>query len=336
MSSSKVRWGILGCADIARGSFIPAVRETENGVLQAVGSRSKEKSEAFAREHGIARAYDSYTAVLEDPDVDAVYIPLPNTMHAEWIKQAAAAGKHVFCEKPLTMTYQQAKESVEACQKAGVLLVEAFVYRFHKQSAHIRKLLSENAIGDVLHTEARFHYSYGGPSDNIRLSTELGGGALLDVGCYTVSWSRFTMNEAPVAVAATSVTDEASGVDKTTVVTLSYSGGRTAVATSGIRMHGGQYAAIYGSQGIIEVTEPFHPRNHSAVRINVYGKIQDESVPTDKLPFTDAITTFHRAILEGEPLPFDVAQDILDQARTMEAVKVAAQEGRWIGLDEIV
>jgi len=339
--TTKVRWGILGTANIAKSAFIPSVRKTDSGEIVAVGSRSAEKARAFAQEYGIPLAYDGYDAVLENPDVDAVYIPLPNTLHAEWIIRAARAGKHVFCEKPLTMTYDEAKKAVQACKDAGILLVEAFVYRFHRQTRRIRELLDAGEIGDVLHTDARFHYAFGGPADDIRLRPEVGGGALLDVGCYVLSWTRFVMGELPLAIVSTAVPDEPSGVDKTCVATLRFAHGRTANVSSGIRMVGGQHAMIYGTRGQIEVSHPFHP---SPVRDGDPGarvllrrgqETLDVSVPSDKHPFYDAVEQVQRSILTGEPLPFSTMEDALDQALLMEACRLAAEDDRWVDLASI-
>lgn len=340
-NTSKVRWGILGTANIAQTAFIPAVRETVDGEIRAVGSRSLEKARAFAKAHQIPHAYESYEAVLDDPEIDAVYIPLPNTLHAEWIIAAAQAGKHIFCEKPLTMTYDEAKRAVEACKTAGVMLVEAFVYRFHRQSQRLRELLDSGAIGDVLHTDARFHYAFQGSPDNIRLRPEVGGGAFLDIGCYTLSWARFVMGEAPLAIAATLVDDEASGVDKTAVATLRFSRGRTANISAGIRMVGGQHAVIYGTEGLIQVNEPFHPsptrdgRPGAQLLVERKGTREDHAVPSDKRPFYDALERFHRSVLTGAPLPFDTMQDALEQARLMDACRIAAQEDSWVDLSSI-
>lgn len=339
--TTQVRWGILGCADIARTAFIPAVQETSNGVIRAVGSRSLEKARAFADTHGIAHAYGSYDEVVNDPEIDAVYIPLSNDLHAEWIIRSAKAGKQIFCEKPLTMTYLEAKQAVQACTDAGVMLVEAFVYRFHQQTKRIRELLDSGAIGDVLHTDARFHYAYQGPSDNIRLRPEVGGGALYDIGCYVLSWTRFVMGEAPLAVAATLVEDEPTGVDKTAVATLRFSRGRTANVSAGIRMPGWQRAIIYGTKGQIDVTEPFHPapgrdgRPGSQIIIDRGGEREVESVAGEHRPFYEAVAQFQHSVLTGEPLPFATMEDSLEQARLMDACRIAAQEDRWVDLASI-
>src|SRR5690606_28886149 len=141
MSSRKVRWGVLGSASIADYSFVPAVKESGGGELTAIGSRSKERAQAFAGKHGFSKAYGSYDEVLADPDVEAVYIPLPNTLHLEWIIRAAEAGKHVFCEKPLTMTADEARQAVAACERRGVLLAEAFVWRYHRQTQKLQEIV---------------------------------------------------------------------------------------------------------------------------------------------------------------------------------------------------
>lgn len=339
--TTQVRWGILGTANIARHAFIPAVKETETGVVRAVGSRNLEKARSYAEENGIAHAYGSYQEVLDDPEIDAVYIPLSNDLHAEWIIRSAQAGKHVFCEKPLAMNYQEVKRAVQACRDAGVLLFEAFVYRLHGQSRRIHELIDGGAIGDVLHTEARFHYAFSGSPDNIRVRPEVGGGALYDIGCYVLSWARFVMGEEPLAVAATMVEDEPTGVDKTAVATLRFSRGRTANVSSGIRMFGGQHAVIYGTKGQIEVEAPFHPspgrdgQPGSRIIIQSGGERTVESHAGEHRPFWEAVVTFQRSVLTGEPLPFAAMEDALEQARLMDACRLAAQEDRWVDLASI-
>lgn len=324
-----VRWGILGTADIARISFLPGVKEA-GGEVVAVGSRSAEKAERFAAEWGISKAYGSYEAVLDDPGVEAVYIPLPNTMHAEWIAKAAEAGKHVFCEKPLTLTAREAEEAVAACRKAGVHLAEAFVYHYHRQTGAVRRLLESGAIGEVKHTDAVMHYTFSRDPGDIRLNPELGGGALFDVGCYVLSWARLVMGESPEAVAAHSVGDP-SGVDSSTLALLRFSGGRTASVSSGIRMNGGQSARVYGSEGVLEVSHPFHPRKGSALIVRRGMESEEHSVEIDNHPFTDAISRFQASVRSGEPLPVS-GEELVEQARLLEACRTAAESGSWVKL----
>lgn len=324
-----VRWGILGTADINRVSFLPAMKEA-GGEVVAIGSRSKEKAERFAAEWGISRAYGSYEAVLDDPDIEAVYIPLPNTMHGEWIAKAAQAGKHVFCEKPLTLTAREAEEAVAACRQAGVLLAEAFVYHYHRQTKAVRRLLESGAIGEVKHTDALMQYFFNRDPKDIRLSRELGGGALNDVGCYVLSWARLVMGGSPEAVAAVSVPDP-SGVDATTTALLRFSSGRTASVTCGIRMMGGQHARVYGTNGVLEVSHPFHPRQGATLVVRRGDAVEDHSLQLENHSFTDAIVRFQECVRTGEPLEVP-GEELVEQARLLEACRRAAEEGGWVNL----
>lgn len=327
--TERVRWGILSTANIAAGSFLPALAEA-GGEALAVGSRSSEKAEAFAKEHGINRAYGSYEAVLEAPDIDAVYIPLPNTMHLEWIERAARAKKHVFCEKPLAMTADEARRAVAATQEAGVMLVEAFVYRFHRQSRRIREWLDSGSIGDVYHTDACFHVGFPKDPSNIRLRPEVGGGALMDLGCYTLNWTLFVMGTLPSAVSATSYFT-ASGVDRSTVATLRFNGERTANVSSGFGIHGGQGAKVYGSLGTLEVTRPFHPRGEEArVVLHKDGRSEQLLTGEPEHPFTESVKRFQDAVLGKASLDARITPEIVEQARTVDAVRSAAQSGSWV------
>lgn len=332
MSAEKapaVRWGILGTADIARISFLPGVKEA-GGEVVAVGSRSAEKAERFAADWAIPKAYGGYDAVLDDAEVEAVYIPLPNTLHAEWIAKAAEAGKHVFCEKPLTMTAQEAEAAVAACQKAGVHLAEAFVYHYHRQTEAVQRLLESGAIGEVKHTDAVMHYTFDRDPNDIRLNPALGGGALLDVGCYVLSWTRLVMGGSPEAVAAHAVGDP-SGVDSSTIALLRFSGGRTASVSSGIRMRGGQNARVYGTEGVLEVSHPFHPWKGSTLLVRKGKESEDHSLEIANHPFTDAISRFQASVRSGEPLPVS-GKELVEQARLVEACRLAAERGSWVTL----
>ena len=194
------RFGILGCGGIA-GVFAEAVRsESKAAQIAAAASRDRQKAQAWAAERGISKAC-TYEELLEDPEIDAVYIALPNSLHAEWIARCAEAGKHILCEKPLTRTAAEAEEAVRKAEEAGVVLIEAFIYRFHPQTARIRELLDEGAIGPLRHVEAAFSYALDeeGRAQNIRTSAELAGGALMDVGCYCISFARFAFGAEPLS-----------------------------------------------------------------------------------------------------------------------------------------
>ena len=200
MNSDKVRWGIISTARIAATAFVPAVRQTRRGEVTAVASRSRDKGESFAREHGIPQVFDDYASLLASDGIDAVYNPLPNTMHREWTEAAAAAGKHVFCEKPLATTAADAEAMVAACEEAGVVFFEAFVFLYHPQSLKLRRLIDKGAIGELLQLHAHMSFPIQRPTDNIRMNRALGGGSLYDGGSYPITFSRFAFGEEPAGL----------------------------------------------------------------------------------------------------------------------------------------
>ena len=199
---AKVRWGIVSTAQIGRYVFIPALRATRRGELVAVAGRDAGRSAAFAGDLDIPEVFASYDALLASDLVDAVYLPLPNTMHEEWALRAAACGKHIFCEKPLATTVAGAQRMVDAARQNDVLLWEAMVFRYHPQTLRLRRLLDGGAIGDLRHVH--MHLSFNLPTgDNIRWQPELGGGVLMDVGCYLITVARWAAASEPTHVSAT-------------------------------------------------------------------------------------------------------------------------------------
>jgi xylose dehydrogenase (NAD/NADP) len=219
----RVGWGILGAAWIAGRAVLPAIRASRNGRLVAIAARDHERAEKFATEHGIHHVAAGYEAVLNDPDVDAVYIPLVNNLHLEWTLRAFEAGKHVLCEKPLGMNAFETEQMTSAANATGRLLMEAFMYRFHPRArAFVESLRGE----EVLHVEATFGFPLDDPA-NYRLRRELGGGALLDVGCYTVNVARWILGE-PEEVFGRSRSKTGGGVDISTSALLRFPGGATA------------------------------------------------------------------------------------------------------------
>jgi D-xylose 1-dehydrogenase (NADP+, D-xylono-1,5-lactone-forming) len=321
-----VRWGILGCANIARGAFIPALRSSRSGTAVAIASRDGAKAGQWAQEFGIAQAWGSYEALLADPAVEAVYIPLPNSMHAAWIERAAAAGKHVFCEKPLTASAAEAERALEICRRQGVLLYEAFVYRFQPQTALVRRLLDEGRIGQVRAATAKFHFKLRERVHNVRMKADLAGGALMDVGCYCIDWLRWLMGEPESVYARGEFTR---GVDTVCQGILDFGGGRSAVFSTGFEMAGGQGAVIHGEDGEIELTVPWHPRGEAAAVIVRTGPGQEEvhRVTPDVPVFLPAVEAFSTALREGRSLPVG-PEEGLRNLRTIEAVRRSMQSGR--------
>ncbi|MCB0213719.1 MAG: Gfo/Idh/MocA family oxidoreductase, partial [Anaerolineae bacterium] len=198
---STITWGILGTATIARVCVIPAIQASRNGRAHAIASRSIDRAQALAAEHNIPHAYDDYEAVLTDPAVDAVYIPLPNHLHHPWTLRALAAGKHVLCEKPLALNATEAQAMADAAQAAQRLLMEGFMYRFHPRSQHIKQLIKAGDIGQPCLIKTAFTFNLSDPN-NSRYRPEMGGGALMDTGCYGVSLARWLLEAEPIAVQA--------------------------------------------------------------------------------------------------------------------------------------
>ena len=195
------RWGILSTANIGRKAVIPALMESEQAQVAAVASRTINHAQAFADEMGIPTAYGSYEALLADPEIDAVYIPLPNHLHKPWTVRAAEAGKHILCEKPLALNTEECQEMIAAAKANGVQLMEAFMYRYHPRVLAARQMIQDGAIGELKTIESAFTYR-NEDTTNIRFQPEMGGGALLDIGCYCVNISRLMADGEPVAVHA--------------------------------------------------------------------------------------------------------------------------------------
>lgn len=322
----RIKWGILGCANIARKSFLPAVAASANGTAVAIASRDGAKAAAWAQEHQIDRSYDSYERLLADPEVDAVYIPLPNSLHAEWIERAAAAGKHVFCEKPLTANAAEAVQAVAAAARHGVLLFEAFVYRLHPQTALVRRLLDEGAIGEVKTAHAWFHFHLQERVHNVRMKADLAGGALMDVGCYCIDWARWLLGE-PESVWASAQYE--AGVDTTCQGALRFAEGRSVTFSASMDCTGYQGARIFGTKGEIELTAPWHPRGEqAAVIVRTPDGETVHRVSQDEPPFTAAVNAFGDAVLAGRPLP--VAPDEgTRNMRAIDAARASLQTGTW-------
>ena len=201
--SEKVKWGILGNATIARVCVIPAIQKSRNGMVHALGTRSPAAAGEVAAKNNSIHIYGDYEAVLADPEIEAVYIPLPNHLHLPWTVKALQAGKHVLCEKPLACNAREARAMAEAAAEAGLLLMEAFMYRFHPRSQRIKQLIADGFIGTPCLVRSAFCYHIGeellATADNYRLRPDMGGGALLDVGCYSVSLARWLLDAEPAA-----------------------------------------------------------------------------------------------------------------------------------------
>jgi len=331
MAQKKVRWGIIGTARIGETAFIPALRQTERGELVAVASRSQSSADAFAQKHEIPQALATYEALLASDEIDAIYNPLPNTMHAEWTIAAARHGKHVFCEKPLAMSPAEAQQMIDACNDAGVLLVEAFVFLLHPQTLKLRQLLDDGVIGNLLQLQARLTFHIDRPTDNIRLNKALGGGGLLDAGCYPITFTRFAFGMEPVAVQAAVHMDPDYDVDSRVAMLLTFPGNGFATLQTGVDAIGGPGAVLMGEKGYIEIPQPYHPRGESHFVVHTQAGAETVSFNTGKLPFTAAIEQFHECLLDGAT-PLVPATNAIGTARVIDAVFASAHSGQRVAI----
>ena len=255
--TDQVRWGILSTANIGR-KVIPAIHSSSNGVVAAVASRSPERAREFADEQDIPIVYGSYEELIESDDVDAIYNPLPNSMHAEWSIKCAQAGKATLCEKPFASDAAEAQTIVDAFEKHKVLLAEAFMYRFHPQHAKVKSIVADGGIGDLKIINSSFTF-YISDAANIRLSKSLAGGGLMDVGCYCVNLMRFMTDEEPETVTAVGNIGATTGVDEILAGTLKFPSGVIGHFDCGLRADRQQSYRLKGTSGSIVVSSSFTP-----------------------------------------------------------------------------
>jgi predicted dehydrogenase len=315
----RLRFGVLSTADIGLSKVIPAIQGAANCEVVSIGSREASRARAAAADLGIPRAHGSYEDLLADPEVDAVYIPLPNHLHAEWTVAAAEAGKHVLCEKPLAMNAAQAEEVVAACRAAGVRMMEAFMYKLHPSWVRVKELVDSGAIGDLQAVQSWFSY-YNDDATNIRNIPEYGGGALMDIGCYNISLSRLLFGSEPTSIQGLVRRDPATGVDVTTSAVLGFGDGH-ATFTCAIRSETDQRVHIVGTTGRIEIDIPFNipPDLPTRIRLTAGGNPPvdpDTEVLTlpPKDPYTAMAEAFAAAVLEDGPVPVTNEDSIANMA----------------------
>jgi len=279
--TDKIAWGIIGCGRIA-GIFAKGIAQSKTGRLLAAASRSEEKAGRFGDEHHAERRYGSYEALLADPDVAAVYVATPHTQHVEWTVRAAEAGKHVLCEKPLALTRADAARSVEAARRANVFLMEAFMYRCHPQTAKLVELVRGGAVGEVRMLRAAFGYRANFDPKGRLFDKTLGGGGILDVGCYPVSMARLVAGAAagrdfadPVEVVGAGELTE-TGVDAHAAAVLRFEGGLVAEVATAVDVRLENDVRVFGSEGSIHVAQPWQPGRFGEPKIIVRAKGKDE------------------------------------------------------------
>jgi predicted dehydrogenase len=344
-NARPVSWGILGTGKIAR-IFARGLAVCTTGKLQGVASRSIESANLFADEFDVPKRYQGYEALLADPAIDAVYISLPNHLHAEWTIRCAEAGKHILCEKPLTVNYEEAVPVIEAVRKHDVFMMEAFMYRCHPQTARLAKLIRDGAIGDLRVIQAHFSYNMHGPQNNIRQQNAAAGGGIMDVGCYTASMARLVAGAATgnefaepiltghgLALTGFAHIGRQSRVDEWATAAVSFPGDIIANLTCGIQVQVDMALRIWGSRGHILVPNPWFPdhvRPDSDGSTHMYVYQDGDPTPQDVqspagLPLyaVEADTVAHHTADRQASPPCMTWDDSLGNMRTLDAWRKA-------------
>lgn len=325
MEEKRLRWGVLSTANIGRAAVNPAIRASSNGALVAVASRDGERARAFAAEHAIPRAHGSYEALVEDPEVDALYIPLPNALHREWTVRAVLAGKHVLCEKPLALGEAECREMAAAAEESEVCLMEAFMYRFHPRTQRVAALVREGALGTVRAIRSVFTFRLTRP-DDIRFRPELGGGALMDVGCYCVDVSRTLAGGEPVEVQAQANWTE-SGVDGELAGILRFEDGLLAHFDCALTLERREVVEVAGTDGLFCIPSAFLPGTADAPFHEERGRAgATEHVVAGDDEYRLMVEHFADAALNGRPLRLEAAEAALNM-RVIEALYRSAKTG---------
>jgi xylose dehydrogenase (NAD/NADP) len=320
-----VAWGFLSTANINR-KVLAGVRGSAAVDVVAVASRDQARADSYARKHGIERAHGSYEALLEDPEVEAVYISLPNSLHVEWSIRALQAGKHVLCEKPLTRRAREALEAFDAADDAGRILMEAFMYRHNPQTGRLTELVAQGAVGRLQLVRAAFSFPVQGKG-NVRLNAALDGGSLMDVGCYCVSGARLLAGE-PERVYGEQVVGD-TGVDVLFSGTMRFEGGVVAQFDSGLFLpHRDELEAI-GDEGSLFLDDPWHCTSPGILLRREDG---EEAIPVETADSYRLELENMSAAIRGEGEPLLGREDSLGQARALEALYRAAEQGLPVSL----
>jgi len=327
----KIRWGVLSTANIGIKKVLPAMQLGQYSTVAAIASRDLGRARKAAAELGIARAYGSYEELIADPDIDAIYNPLPNQLHVPWTIKAAEAGKHVLCEKPLSLTVAEANRLLIVRAINGVKIGEAFMIRSHPQWLRLRELLKQGRIGELRSVMGFFSYFNVDPA-NIRNQADAGGGALMDIGCYLIQAARYGFQGEPMRVVGCIDHDPDMKIDRLTSAILEFPAGQ-AVFTCSTQLVPYQRGHFVGTKGRIEIEIPFNAPNDRPTRLFIDdGDLFGDGIVTESFPTCDQYTlqgdAFSKAILDGKEVPVPLEEGIRNMA-VIEAIFNSAKSGQW-------
>lgn len=330
MEKKTVRWGVLGCSGIGKSRTIPGLLACENAELYALAGRNEEKLKVYAEPFAPKKLYTDYQALLDDENVDAVYLPLPNGIHMEWVKKAAAAGKHILCEKPMALTEEQVREMFAAAKEHGVLLEEAYAYRHAQLVQKVKEIVDSGAIGRIRYLESK-HSTFDTNRSGIRYQKGNGGGAVYDVTCYNVSLASYLFGKDPEDMSVYCGFDKETGVDVSDAVMLRYEEGVTAMLYAGLDAYRRGCYSILGETGRIDVDHKFNSSGVCHIRVSTGARPQgaeyvDETTTEYTIWVDDnykkEIELFSDAVLNGSALTVS-EEESLRTARVCDAIRRA-------------
>jgi len=330
--SGKLRWGVLSTANIGLKKVLPAMQQGRFTTIAAIASRDLEKAREAAAALNIPKAYGSYEELLADPEIDAIYNPLPNQFHVPWTTKAAEAGKHVLCEKPISLTVAEAKSLLDVRKRTGVKIGEAFMIRSFTQWLRVGELLRSGRIGQLRSVAGFFSYYNDDPS-NIRNQIECGGGALLDIGCYCIQAARYGFGQEPKRVIGLVDRDPNFKTDRLTSALLDFDAGQ-AIFTCSTQLVPYQRVQFFGNRGRIEIEIPFNAPKDRATRIFIdeTGELFGSGIKTEAFPIADQYTmqgdAFSCAVLDDTEVPVSLEEAIANMA-VIEAIFRSAETRQW-------
>ena len=330
--AKKIRWGVLGAANIAVKKVIPGMQGSELCEIAAIASRDLSKAQEAAKALGIAKAYGSYEELLADPEIDAVYNPLPNHLHVPWTARAAEAGKHVLCEKPIGITAAEAETLIAVRERTGVKIAEAFMVLCHPQWVRLRELLRDGRIGELRVVQGVFSYHNVDPA-NVRNQAEIGGGGLLDIGCYMVLAGRYGFEQEPERVVSSIDRDPVMKTDRLTSAMMEFAGGQ-AVFTCSTQLVPFQRLEFLGTKGRIELEVPVNaaPEREARLNVDTGADLYGGGMTTETFPLCDQYglegDAFSRAILENTEVPVPLEAAVKNMA-VIDAIFRSGRSGMW-------